>query len=289
MDKKFIKCPQCGAVNVDKVGHEKFQCPYCGYSFTVEGLPEFVKHDKDDFQVQQDLEKKKLRSKIKRNERTFQLKIFAFAVITFVILIGYFIVSDWVKENWGDRSYSGFDVFPSEYEERSFLEAAPFKLDGEELTFSDYARKVTINNVENEININAYWEFKLECSYDSSVVYAIYNKKKYARPNKAYTCKIFYFKNETELREYLCKKPFEYMGNTYSFYRDANSVKFNGQDFSDYVKLIINEGRTLSCGIEYRALIRIRNYGDLGLVMDEDGSNAYLLEFGTNKKYIRMN
>lgn len=289
MDKKFIKCPQCGAVNVDKVGHEKFQCPYCGYSFTVEGLPEFVKHDKDDFQVQQDLERNKLRKESKRKGNRNNLIFIAILVLALPCTFAYLFISSSIKEKWGDRLYGGRDVFPSEYEERSFLEAAPFKLDGEELTFSDYARKVTINNVENEININAYWEFKLECSYDSSVVYAIYNKKKYARPNKAYTCKIFYFKNETELREYLCKKPFEYMGNTYSFYRDANSVKFNGQDFSDYVKLIINEGRTLSCGIEYRALIRIRNYGDLGLVMDEDGSNAYLLEFGTNKKYIRMN
>ena len=39
MDKKFIKCPQCGAVNVDKVGHEKFQCPYCGYHNTLIETP----------------------------------------------------------------------------------------------------------------------------------------------------------------------------------------------------------------------------------------------------------
>lgn len=30
-----IKCPSCGSPNVERIDTDKYQCPYCGHTFTV--------------------------------------------------------------------------------------------------------------------------------------------------------------------------------------------------------------------------------------------------------------
>ncbi len=36
-----LKCPSCGAPNVEQVDEGKYQCPYCGKTFTNFGAPSF--------------------------------------------------------------------------------------------------------------------------------------------------------------------------------------------------------------------------------------------------------
>lgn len=37
-----IKCPSCGAPNVEQVDENKYQCPYCGAEFSSELPPAFA-------------------------------------------------------------------------------------------------------------------------------------------------------------------------------------------------------------------------------------------------------
>ena len=304
MDQNAIKCPQCGAIHLDRISRNQFKCPYCGYSFTMEGVAEFVKQRKDDNQIILEQERKKVRRKGLRFDGIYGIFILASFCLLPTTPIACDSFERWKEKLWGDKEYYTYSSMPI-YDKISFLEAAPFSRDGEKLLFSDYGRKATINNVEHEVDLFYSGDpiVDLKCNSDSSEVCVFYAGKKYVRPNKTYPSNIFYFKNENELREYLCKKPFGDKGETYSFFREANSVKVDGQYVFDYVECEIRDKPLLKRGqsesykfrnpeTESRASIAIHHDGGtdlLYLMMDKDGSNAYLLQYGTNKKFKRMN
>ena len=190
--------------------------------------------------------------------------------------------------------------FETDYDRIAFLEAAPFTAKGMEIVFSDFCRKVTINGVTKEANAycvesKSIW---IWCSGDSTVAYVGFEKEKMAeRPMKISVKPIFTFKDEVELRNYLCEKPFVFIDEKLTFAKQAYSLDYNNEVISNEVIVeLTNKGKSFGSAfntvpIDSRAIISYLRNGVkeyLYLIMDEEGNNTYLLHSDSKKKYKRL-
>lgn len=291
-----IKCPQCGATHVNHVSQNKYSCPFCGHNFYVEDQSEFVQQETDEFKQAQKIERDEFKRSLaqkKKNRIIYALiGCVLFVPITYLLILLVFHIDN----KYSDK-FINFDS-DNKYDEISFLQQAPFESDGKTCVFSDYARKVTIDgttyDVENGKIRGEYYHLK--CNNDSTIAYLEFGGEKYNRPIVNSTYRIFDFADEDALRKYLCEKPFEFMGDVYTFTKDAYCVNYNGYEVSNYIEYefqLHNLWRyTHEYHIESRAIIGIHHYGGvdiLYLMMTEDGKDAYLLQYGSNKKYKRLN
>lgn len=291
-----IKCPQCGAARIEKVSRNKCSCPYCGNVFYVEADSEFVKQETDGLKLSQKIEREEFKRSLKQKKKN----LFIFWEIGIILFVPLVALLSWVIVMIANYFSDKYIDFSCEYEKISFLQEAPFESKGKTCVFSDYARKVTINgkmyDVDNMIINGDY--ILLCCNRDSTVAYFEINGEKYQRPIRNSTYKILDFHDEDALRHYLCERPFQSMDDTLRFIKDAYSVIYNGIEISNYIEYDFHYGQSPNLWryysgwpIEARAVIGIHHYRGLDilyLMMAEDGKDAYLLPYGSNKKIIRQ-
>ena len=296
MDKTTIKCPQCGASHIQHINTNHYSCPYSGYTFSVSGGSNFVNQETDEFKIAQKIEEEKFKTTIWKRWWKRKKKEMV------IIIIGMLVLGPplWYLMNYVDGLKDKEMSFETDYDRIAFLEAAPFTAKGTEIVFSDFCRKVTINGVTKEASA-LYVENKsiwIWCSGDSTVAYVGFDGEKLAkRPMKISVKPIFTFKDEVELRNYLCEKPFVFMDEKLTFAKQAYSLDYNNEVITNEVIVkLTSKGRHFDSAfntvpIDSRASISYLRNGVkeyLYLIMDEEGNNAYLLNSDSKKKYKRL-
>lgn len=295
MGQNSLRCPQCGAVHVNHVSQNKYICPFCEHTFYVNDKTEFIIQETDEFKQTQLIEREELkRSLAKKGKNNIIYALIGIVLFGPILYISLSLVSN-INEKYSDK-YIYFDN-DNKYDKITFLQQGPFESDGKTCVFSDYARKVTIDGTTYEVeNWNIRGEFiLLKCNHDSTNAFFEFGGKKFKRPIKNSSYQIFDFADENALRKYLCEKPFEFMGDVFTFTKDAYSVNYNGYEVSNYIEFEFHDNNLWRYNrerpIESRAVIGIHHYGEVDifyLMMTEDGKNAYLLQYGSNKKYNRQ-
>lgn len=286
------KCPQCGATHINHINSNKYSCPFCNHVFYIEDQLEFVKQETDEFIQAQQIEREELKRSMaqKRKNRIIYLLISCVLFVPITCLFCYCFF--YIYDKYSDKYIN----FNNEYDEISFLQQAPFEFNGKTCVFSDYARKATIDGttfeiVNGKIKGSYIW---LRCNSDSTIAFFEIGEDRYERPIMNSTYRIFDFVDEDALREYLCEKPFEFMGDVFMFTKEAYALNYNGYEVSNYIEydMRANKSETRLLYIESRARILIHHVGGIdifNLMMTEDGRDAYLLQDGTKKKYKRIN
>lgn len=295
MEQNTIKCPQCGAARIEKVSRNKFSCPYCGYVFYVEGDSEFVKQETDEFKLSQKFEREEFKRSLEQKKKNRLI----FALIGLVLFVPLVALGGWIASMISNYFSDKYIDFSGDYDYISFLQQAPFESKGKTCVFSDYARKATINGKTYDVEkgkINGDY-ILLHCNRDSTIAFFEINGERYERPIKNSTYQIFDFHDEDALRHYLCERPFKFIDETFLFTKDAYSVNYNDIEISNYIEYDFHYGQNPNLRRFYhydwpelRAVIGIHHYSGvdiLYLMMTEDGKDAYLLEYGSNKKFKR--
>ena len=298
-----IKCPQCGAVHVEKISSNYFSCPFCGRSFYTEATTHFVKQETNELKIKQRIETEELQRTLVRKKRNYLFYALLFLCLAF-FAGSIFMVSVKLERIFGNKDVQ----FNNIHELCAFLEAGPFVCESETISFSDFATKATINGKDytskpylyssgiGGVDIG-YDRYNAQTNYTGSKMIISKNhvedsKKEYIRDASIPAKKYFEFSGESSVRKYLSNAVFSDGENTIRFEDDGNTFIVND------IRTILNTRINCECGeralnidqdtkeiefIKSRAEISIENRTDkrylitFKLIMDQDGNNACLL------------
>lgn len=287
-----IKCPQCGATQLENIEGNKYKCAYCGFVFSDTAInnTKFVEKETDEFKIKQKIELEEYSEQIKKKKHIYSIWCFIAAIgaLIFGVFLGAF------QEYHSDKEVK----FPSQYYKYAFLESAPFYTkDGKEIRFKDFARIIIIDRKEYKttdylftgIEFNGKrMSIKRDADSLKIYLYSIDDEEIYAeRQVKGTALKPFFtFKNEEDVRNYLTNKKFESLGDTISFAKGGYEMTINNETIFNSIIIKVftdshNEERA-SFGDSYMSpqfVIRMGEYGE----------NPHLVEYRTkrNFKYIK--